>query len=928
MRLMLAGAARLVSSGYAGAAGVRAAPGAPGAPSSGGRPPGYGVRLTALRMSSLWSVNRAQTITMVTSDILPRHVPGRAPFEFRGSEGASRWRISCGRSSDLRGSHFSMSKRRAKPIQFPSGTSAIMGSTGWGTLGGNPLGELRVFAGLASPEALQERLREEVGAEVAAMADAVREFDAFDVIELMRLREIPVAPVVALITDHDGIGAAIDLVSLVCLSRPSRGSEGKARESTKPHHAIDDLHARATRLLRLAQYMHSGSAMLTAHDPLARLASEYQSYLVGVRNLRYDSIEADHDTALFGRTDISALLREHLGFTFGEFTAVRSAIQERYSRTLTSLRDKAGDIMMRCRAEGREPTEDEVQVFRESMSDMMFRPGKRASFTVSGIAAESGLGPDRVEAVLSAFSIEFDGTWDAASKVSAFLRGINPLGRTCLIRDADGNYLMTGNQIGTDSFRVIAENALKTDNKVWHRYDRARADVSETAALAAVSRALSTPATYPNLSYYAPRQGQDVTGLDAACPNPQAVGDPTECDGLFVIEDVAICVEVKGRTIADPARRGDRARLTSEIKKIFSEGARQAQRLEQLIARNRGVWLGDGSWLDLSTVREARAVVVGLDDFGPLAVALGDLQQAGLLGEGSLPWITSLHDLEVISRVIDRPAEFLLWLRRRADSGVARYYRGSDELDLFMLFLDGGLYVEPDPDEVQRDYPTSGPARSHDRKKHQRDARPTIIGTHTDPLDAWMYWTEGTSPYEADKPALNTYPAAQEIVDFLADGRKPGWLRFGADVLGLAGTAQKKLGDSLRDIAHQVRADGQWHTLVFAYAGLWGHPTLFAATQARNQTRGEAMEKLRTYMTAKKHQLRSDRSLGLLLGPRRQIVGTVYMNDAPGHDPGLDSLGDAIGLMSIEESHRPVPPSARRATRRLRGQRKKDRRRR
>lgn len=435
-------------------------------------------------------------------------------------------------------------------------------------------------------------------------------------------------------------------------------------------------------------------------------------------------------------------------------------------------------------------------------------------------------------------------------------------------------------------------------------------------------------ATYPNLCYYAPRQGQDVAVLGAACPSPQAVGDPTECDGLFVIDDVAICVEVKGRTIADPSRRGDRARLSSEIKKIFSEGARQAQRLEQLISRNRGVWLGDGSWLDLAPVREVRAIVVGLDDFGPLAVALGDLQQAGLLGEGSLPWITSLHDLEVISKVIDRPAEFLLWVRRRADSGVATYYRGSDELDLFMLFLDGGLYVEPDPEEVRRDHPTSGPSRSHARKKHRREARPTIIGTHTDPLDAWMYWTEGTSPYEVDKPVLNTYPAAQEIVDFLAHGRKPGWLRFGADLLGLAGTAQKKLGDSLRDMANQSRGDGQWHTLVFAYAGMWGYPTLFAAAQARDQTRGEAMEELRTYMAAKKHQLRSDRSLGLLLGQRRQVVGTVYMNDASGDDPGLDSLGDEIGLMSVEESRRPVPPSARRATRRLRGKRKKDPRRR
>jgi hypothetical protein len=819
-----------------------------------------------------------------------------------------------------------VSKHRAKPLQLAPGTSAIIGNTHWASLGGNPFGELQIFAGTASPEALQQRLRDEVGTQVAAMLDAIREFDAFDVTELMRLREIPVSPIVALEADFDGMAAAIDLVSLLCLSRPGRMPGSKARESTEPHHAIDDLHARATRLLRLAQFMHGASARLAADDPLARLASEYQSYLVGVRKLRYDSIQAEHDTALFGRPDISSLLRERLGFTFGEFTTVRSAIQERYSRILTSLRDETGGIVIGCQAERREPTEEEIGAFREAMSAFMILPGERASFTVSDIVGESSLEPDRVEAVLDAFSIEFDGTRDAAAAVGSFLRGVNPLARTCLIRDLAGNYLMAGNQIGTDSFRVIAETALKTDGEAWHHYDRTRADVSEAAALTAVSRAVGTPTTYPNLTYYAPRQGQGVTALDAACPSPQAVGDQTECDGLFVIGDVAICVEVKGRTIAGPARRGDRARLATEIKKIFSEGARQAQRLEQLISHDHGICLADSSWLDLAAIREVRAIVVGLDDFGPLAVALGDLERAGMLGEGNLPWIASLHDLEVISKVIDRPAEFLLWLRRRADSGVATYYRGADELDLFMLFLDGGLYVEPDPEEVRRRHPAAGPTRRHVQKKHQRDARPTLVGTHTDPLDAWMYWTESTSPYEASKPALNTHPAAQKIVDFLADGRKPGWLRFGADLLGLAGTAQKKLGGSLREMVGKTRTDGRWHSIVYGYAGLWGHPTLFAGTEPRNQTRGEAIERLQTYMVAKKHQLRSDRSLGLLLDRRKEIVGTIYMNDAPGDDPDLDMMGKAIGLMPIEESHRRVSPSARRATNRHRGQRKKKRR--
>jgi hypothetical protein len=185
-----------------------------------------------------------------------------------------------------------------------------------------------------------------------------------------------------------------------------------------------------------------------------------------------------------------------------------------------------------------------------------------------------------------------------------------------------------------------------------------------------------------------------------------------------------------------------------------------------------------------------------------------------------------------------------------------------------------------------------------------------------------MYWIEGTSPYEIEKPAFNVHPGAQEIVDFLADGRKPGWFRFGADLLGLAGTAQKKLGDSLRELVDKSRADDRWHSMVHGYAGMWGCTMLFAGAKPRSHSRDEAVEKLRAYMAAKKQQMRSDRSLGLLLDERREIVHVIYMNNLPTDDPDLDALGTAIGLRSIKESHRPLPPSAGRPTHRLRGHRK------
>jgi Insertion element 4 transposase N-terminal len=68
---------------YTRAAGVHSAPGAPGAPASDGRQPRYGMRLTALRMSSLWSANSALTIQLAAARPSPPCSPpagsGSAP---------------------------------------------------------------------------------------------------------------------------------------------------------------------------------------------------------------------------------------------------------------------------------------------------------------------------------------------------------------------------------------------------------------------------------------------------------------------------------------------------------------------------------------------------------------------------------------------------------------------------------------------------------------------------------------------------------------------------------------------------------------------------------------------------------------------------------------------------------------------------------
>ena len=112
--------------------------------------------------------------------------------------------------------------------------------------------------------------------------------------------------------------------------------------------------------------------------------------------------------------------------------------------------------------------------------------------------------------------------------------------------------------------------------------------------------------------------------------------------------------------MASAARRGDVRRLWSDLKATIGDGCKQAARLQALIETNAGLWLEDGTWLDLSEVREVRSVVALLDDIGPSAPALAIIAKPDCFPSKAHRGSRSLHDLETIAQVCDRPSEFLL----------------------------------------------------------------------------------------------------------------------------------------------------------------------------------------------------------------------------------------------------------------------------
>lgn len=785
---------------------------------------------------------------------------------------------------------------------------------------GDAANELLLFADCESIADVRSVLREQVEIEVDLMSNLLVDADAFDVVELMRMRAFPIVPDPR-VTVPGGSALAVEIVAAILLSRPTRKPSYLPREETRPHEVIEELHSRAKRLSRLAVYRQQYEGRLSGH-PLARLGAEYQASVLNVRNLQYAHVRDAHESRLFRQPIVQELMKQHLGYTYGDVVRVREALKTVSADRMTKLRDDTGDIMLRYRdVSPHEMPEEDLDKFRRSMLAFMFLPAERATIYTSEVAAAAGVEEEMASAVLNSYSQGFDATIPAGTKVFDMLTGTNPFLATPLIADGAGGFIATVNDPGLDSLRRIVEGALAPHPSDMRRYDqRARQPASESLAVESLERVLDCSAHLAGFYYYSPKQDVDVTDVGVDCVDLNGLANRVEGDGLFLVDDVAIVVEVKAKSVATQSRRGDIRRLESDLKATIGDANNQATRLQRLIETNEGIWLAPDSWMDLSHIREVRSIIVLLDDVGPLSIAIGDLQTAGILVKQRPPWIVSLHDLAVIAETCDRPGEFLLYLRRRTDSDIATLYRGTDELDFFLLFLEGGLYVADDPDAVREIHPSAPPVKPKDRRYRQESAVGAMVADHCQKLDEWylrQQIPEGEP--QPSKPTFNIAQAIEPIIDAIADRGEPGWLRCTTDLLSLAGETQIRLANAVRDCRRRTRMDGMYHDMVISSAGTWGHPTFFVGIAPDDLNVKACRKRLTQYIQAKSYQLRSDRAYGLLLDTSGTLLQFIYLTNPPLSDPELDRIVEEMRLQPVGQAHKPLPPSARRATKRLRG---------
>ena len=341
------------------------------------------------------------------------------------------------------------------------------------------LSELKLFEDCETSQDVRAVLYEQTKQAVSAITDLIAEADAFDVIELMRMREFPPVPDPRVVMPESS-ALVVEIVAAVLLSRASRKPDPRPRRETRPHEAVTALHQHASRLSRIATYRLQFESHLR-DDPLAALAAEYQAAVLNIRNLQYDQIRLEHERRLFANPGVEELMHQYLGYSYADVLAVRSAMAELSSQRMTALRDGTADIIEKY--PGVSPAEipaDDVDEFMNMMIPFMFLPADRAVITGEEVAAAARIDVETATRVLSSYAQTFDPTVDAVERVYNMLAGTNLFLVTPLVTDGDGNFVATTNDVGLDSLRRIFEKALPPNSQEFVRYDKgARQKTSE-----------------------------------------------------------------------------------------------------------------------------------------------------------------------------------------------------------------------------------------------------------------------------------------------------------------------------------------------------------------------------------------------------------------------------------------------------------------
>lgn len=733
-----------------------------------------------------------------------------------------------------------------------------------------------------------------IGVELSELRAKLKRHRPERIIELARLACLPWNMDGMTKPETDGGPAKAELLALIALTTEGADNDGSATDEI-PNSLYQAAHEWADSVEKLIELFQAREFMTMgerATDDLDRIAFSARSTEVWLRSSSYpDMVKSTHD-ALFEHASLPAALSALLGFDASDAYRVLARLHDLQVNAMNDRLEAFFDVMVAVSESGETtPTPETMRKARIAFNIAWQPTADLVAVTSAGVADSLGVEIEVVEAVLNRFAVDL-GEQDTRVVLESFVRGDNPLRTNPVVRTERGEFMLVHDALVLPAIRENLEQALKTSQE-WEQYQKWRGDLLEDLGKTAFERVLPGTTTYSAFDYFVPANDQE------ALVDPSEYTKKVEGDLLFILDDVAIIVEAKAAAITPAARAGETRKLRRSLVDIITKASVQAARLQKRIEDDRGVRFHDGGWLDLDHIREIHTVTLSLDDLTGVATATSDLVQAGILDASHIPWVVSIHDLQIIVDVVDRPAEFLLYLRRRRDPEVSLAYVASDELDLFLYFYEAGLYVVPDPNLMAEQLSYIPSPSKADLRRRAKQGR-SIITSRTDPLDAWHSAKIDSTLPRVNKPILTGSPMIP-LAEKLQENGFYGWLSLGATLLSGSTKAQKEFSRIPKNLLVHRREDGTERSCAVPVgsnlSNVW---LLIWMTRPAGRDVQDVIHSGREYLRAKKYQLKITRGAVFFYDePTKELIDVIYDGTLPTPDPMMDRA--IVGLEPVDK---------------------------
>lgn len=335
-------------------------------------------------------------------------------------------------------------------------------------------------------------------------------------------------------------------------------------------------------------------------------------------------------------------------------------------------------------------------------------------------------------------------------------------------------------------YELIERDILQKAGKINPKTEKKRSNSIERVSIDLLNKPLSSDKIYQSLHY----------------DNPDNPGSPTELDGMIIIGDNLLLVEVKSGRLSDGTSRGAPKSLITDLKKLILEGQRQSERAENYIRSHQRVSFFDESMskilvsISAKDFRNIFRVIVTNEQLGWVGAQIAQLSVIDGSLSNSIPWHVSFDDLMAIAELFeDKPIEFIHYLETRLIAAKSHTLSQTDEIDHVALYQSMNHYYMNIDEGVSR----------------------MTYRAYAQNID--KYFMERSAGSKPEKPSQKLPTYIRQIIDQLSSSKLEHRFLAGSLLLGFSQDYRNKINSAIRKIL-QERPDNRHKSVRLTIDGL------------------------------------------------------------------------------------------------------------